>query len=78
MSISAPGWCVTRAPAAPARRAGRTWAVGDTRVSDLAAADLAQLQADPGYTVTPLDVPDARAPAAPILFPVPPKRRRPS
>lgn len=56
VSEPAPGWRVTRGPDAPRRRAGREWAIGDTCVADLTAAQLEQLRADPGYTVVPLQL----------------------
>jgi hypothetical protein len=59
-------YTVTRSPSAPPRRAGRAWPVGET-VSELSGAQVAAIEADPGYSVAPyssMGVASAEKPAA--------------
>jgi hypothetical protein len=62
-------YLVTRMPGAPPRRAGREWAMGETR-AELDAAQVAALDDDPRYGVVPI------GPAEPQPAQDPPPKRR--
>jgi len=54
-------WLVTRRPGSPGRRAGLAWPEGESTVAGLSPAQVDDLRADPGYTVSMV----AALPAAP-------------
>lgn len=61
--MTAARYTVTRLPGAPARRAGRAWALGETLALRLSPDQVAALAADPGYTIAPVATGAGIAPA---------------